>query len=366
MINVTKPSLPDLKEYVTFLKKLWKTKWITNNGEYVLQLEQKLETFLGVKDLVLVSNGTMALHLALKSLSLRGEVITTPYTFISTTNAILWEGLKPVFADIDHATFNIDPEEVKKKITKKTSAILAVHVYGNPCQTDELKELANENKIALIFDGAHSFGVKHKNRSIFSYGDISTLSFHATKIFNTIEGGAIVTNRKLAQKIRWMSDHGIKSEVKVTGVGINAKMNEFQAAMGLCNLKRVKAEIELRKRLYNLYKARLSRCGEIEFQKIVSSKYNYSYMPVLFKNIKIREKVRRKLLENGINARRYFYPLATHNANSRLGTKPLVKKYHLDQALNVSERVLCLPLYPDLPKEDVNRISEIIEYALND
>jgi len=367
MIDVTKPSLPDLQDYMRYLERIWQTRWITNHGQLEQLLEKKLKEYLRLKELVLVSNGTLALQLALRSFKLRGEVITTPFTFVATTNAIIWEGLTPVFADIDPETFNIDPEDVEKKITRKTCAILAVHVYGNPCKIDTLQKTARENNLALIFDGAHSFGVEHENKSVFTYGDISTLSFHATKVFNTIEGGAIATgDRKLSEKIRCMSDHGIKSEEETVCVGTNAKINEFQAAMGLCNLYRVKSDIEHRKTLYELYKRRLSGCGDLTFQKIVASKYNYCYMPVLFKSLKARESVRRSLLGNGIRARRYFYPLTTNVANSAIRKNDASNRCPTNRALNVSERVLCLPLYPELAREDVNRISEVIEYALSE
>jgi len=367
LINVTKPTLPDLDEYVRILKKIWDTRWITNNGEHLLQLGKKLEAFLGVRNLVLVSNGTLALHLALKSLNLHGEVITTPFTFPATTNAIIWEGLTPVFADIDSETLNIDPKDVRRRITKKTTAILAVHAYGNPCQIELLQEIAAEHDVRLIFDGAAGFGVEYAGKSVFNYGSISTMSFHATKVFNTIEGGAVVAADKiLAEKIRCMSDHGIQSNGKHVDLGTNAKMNEFQAAMGLCNLNYLPLNIENRKSIYNLYKTSLVESNEIAFQKLVASKYNYSYMPVLFKNPTVRDRVWKRLGDRAIRARKYFFPLTICKNYSRELTKRLAKKYDLERALNASERVLCLPIYPDLAEQDVLRISDIVTSSLHE
>ena len=366
MINVTKASLPDLEKYVQYLKKIWQTRWITNHGEYEQLLEKKLKDYLQLKELILVSNGTMALHLALRSLDLRGEVITTPFTFVATTNAILWERLTPVFADINPETFNIDPEDVKKKITKKTSAILAVHIYGNPCNIEQLQSIATENNLRLIFDGSHAFGVKYKNQAIFNYGDVSTLSFHATKVFTTIEGGALVTkNNRLSEKLRLMSDNGIESSEKIVCLGTNAKMNEFQAAMGLCNLEHVKQDINCRRLLYNRYVAKLGKLGEVKFQKLAAAtKYNYAYMPVLLKNKETRDKVYNELANRQIRARKYFYPLTV--CSGHFGVKKnLVRKYNLLTSLAVAERVLCLPLYPELPHGEVDRIAEIVTQVLS-
>ncbi|GAJ24082.1 unnamed protein product, partial [marine sediment metagenome] len=218
--------LPKLEEYVKYLGKIWSTRWLTNGGEFVQLLEKKLEEYLRVKNLVLVTNGTVALQLALKAFELKGEVLTTPFTFAATTNVILWEGLTPVFADIDPETFNIDPNDVERKITEKTSAILAVHVYGNPCYVEELQQIASSYNLKLIYDAAHAFGVEYKKQSVLNYGGISTLSFHATKIFNTIEGGAIVVkDKELFEKLKLLRNHGIKSEEEVVLPGINAKMS---------------------------------------------------------------------------------------------------------------------------------------------
>jgi len=361
MITVTRSDLPELEKYIEYLKEIWSTRWLTNNGQFLQLLEKKLEEYLGVKNLVLVANGTLALQLALRAYERKGEVITTAFTFPATTNVILWEGLIPVFADIDPETFNIDPEEVKKKITGKTSAILAVHVYGNPCYVEELQRIADKRNLELIYDAAHAFGVQYKNQSVLNYGDISTLSFHATKVFNTIEGGAIIAkNEQLFERLKLMRNHGIKSEEEVVLPGINAKMNEFQAIMGLCNLENIDKNICLRETIYRYYKEKLEDAKSIKFQKLIASRYNYSYMPILLENIEKRDKIYSRLIKNGIKARKYFFPLTVSFDYFKQKGVNLAEKYHLKNALDVANRVLCLPLYPDLEMQNIDRIIEII------
>ncbi len=361
LITVTKPDLPDLERYVEYLKKIWASRWLTNNGELVQLLEERLKEYLKVKNLVLISNGTLALHIALKALNLKGEVITTPFTFAATTNVILWEGLTPVFADIDPETFNIDPDDVEKKITDKTSTILAVHVYGNPCHVEELQKIANKYNLKLIYDAAHAFGVEYKGQSVLNYGDISTLSFHATKVFHTIEGGAIVVrDENLLEKIKLLRNHGIKSEEEVILPGTNAKMNEFQAAMGLCNLENIDEKIQRRKMLYEFYKEELSDL-DVNFQKIIASKYNHAYMPVLFKNKKTRDKVYSELIKNGIKPRRYFYPLTSKFDYFKKQGENITEKYKFKNCLDISNRVLCLPMYSTLEVGVVEKIVNIIK-----
>jgi len=361
MITVTKSSLPSLENYVMYLQKMWASRWLTNNGELVQLLEKKLKEYLNVKNLVCVANGTLALQLALRALEVKGEVITTPFTFAATTNVILWEGLTPVFADIDPETFNIGPKDVERKITDKTSAILAVHVYGNPCYVEELQEIADRYSLKLIYDAAHAFGVEYKNQSVLNYGDISTLSFHATKVFHTIEGGAIVVkDENLLGKLQLLRNHGIKSEEEVVLPGTNAKMNEFQAAMGLCNLEEVDEKIRLRKKIYEHYKERLSDMP-VKFQKLIASKYNYIYMPVCFENSKKRDEVYSELIKNEIKPRKYFYPLTVSFDYFKQEGTNLVEKYGLKVASDIASRVLCLPLYPDLEMEAVDNITSIIE-----
>ena len=360
MITVTRPDLPPLEEYIRYLKRIWANRWLTNNGEFVQLLEKRLKEYLKSKYLVIVSNGTLALQLALKAFDLKGEVITTPFTFAATTNVILWEGLRPVFADIDQHTFNIDPNDVEQKITNKTCAILGVHVYGNPCQVEKLQEIAQKHGLKLLFDGAHAFGVEYKNQSVLKYGDASTLSFHATKAFNTIEGGAIaVQDKEFFERLQLLRNHGIKSEEEVVIPGTNAKMNEFQAVMGLCNLQNVEERILQRKKIYEYYKGKLSEYAS--FQKITASKYNYAYMPVCFRSLEKRDRIYSELLKNGIKTRKYFYPLTTDFDYFKRGKKNLVKNCNLKRARDISNRVICLPLYPDLEMKNVERIVKIIK-----
>lgn len=357
MVTVTKPDLPPLKEYVGYLKKIWATKWLTNDGEFAQLLQKELKDYLKVENLALVNNGTLALHLALKASQLKGEIITTPFTFAATTNVIIWEGLTPVFADIDPETFNIDPEEVEKKITRKTCAILAVHVYGNPCYVEKLQEIAAKHNLKLIYDAAHAFGVEYQNQSVLNFGDISTLSFHATKIFTTIEGGAIVCkDEDMLERMKLLRNHGIKSEEQVVLPGTNAKMDEFQAVMGICNLKRTDEKIQQRKRLYKHYTQKLSQ--NVQFQKVIATRHNYGYMPVCFKDANTRDKAYSELVKNGIGPRKYFFPLTTSYDYLKTDT---VKLHDLRQAYDVSSRVLCLPLYPDLEIKNVDKVVKTIK-----
>ena len=362
MITITKPDLPLLEKYIEYLKKIWSTRWLTNNGEFVQLLEKKLEEYLKVKNLLLVANGTLALQLALKTYKLKGEVITTPFTFAATTNVILWEGLTPVFADIDPETFNIDPKDVERKITDKTSAILAVHVYGNSCYVDELQEIADKYSLKLIYDAAHAFGVEYKNQSVLNYGNISTLSFHATKLFHTIEGGAIIANDgKIIEKLKLLRNFGITSEEEIVLPGINAKMNEFQAIMGLCNFENIDEKIHIRKMIYDHYKKEFNGIKNIKFQRIIASKYNYGYMPICFENIEMRDKIYSELIKNGIKPRKYFYPLTSNFDYFKVKDKDIIKKDELRIANYISDRILCLPLYPDLEIEIVDKIIHIIK-----
>jgi len=364
MITVTKLDLPPMEEYVKCLKRIWASRWLTNNGEFVQLFEKVLPNYLKVKNLLVVSNGTLALQLASRVLNLKGEVITTPFTFAATTNVIIWEGLKPVFADIDPETFNIDPEDVRTKVTKKTSAILAVHTYGNPCYVDELKEIAEKNDLRLTYDAAHAFGVEYKDQSVLDFGDISTLSFHATKVFHTIEGGAIVARDKgLLERLRLLRNHGIGSEEKVIIPGINAKMNEFQAAMGLCNLERIDQRIQQRKKIYEYYKERLSK--HVTFQKIIASRYNYGYMPICLQNPKQRDEIYLELIKKRIKPRKYFFPLTVEFDYFKKENVDLVKMYDLNAAFDISNRILCLPLYPDLKMNDVDKIVDIIKGTID-
>ncbi len=357
LINVTRTELPPLESYIKYLKKIWAIHWITNNGELVQKLEKELEKYLDVRHVILVSNGTLALQLAIKALGLSGEVITTPFTFAATTNVLLWEGLTPVFADIDPSTFNIDPKDIEKRITKKTCAILAVHVYGNPCDVEKLQNIADRYNLKLIYDAAHAFGVEYKKRSVLTYGDISTLSFHATKIFSTAEGGAIISqDGKLAEKLKLMRNFGIKSEEETVLSGINAKMNELSAALGLCNLKNINNKIKKSQRIYERYTKLLKDNLQLKFPKIISSKHNYCYMPVCFKDQKTRDHIYKKLIENNIKPRKYFYPLTSDFEY----VKKVCGKVILKNASHITKRVLCLPIYPSLQTHQVDKIAKII------
>jgi len=360
MINVTKTELPPLDKYIEYLQTIWSSSWITNEGPLLQLLEHRLQEHLGVKRLIAVTNGTMALQCALKVLRLKGEVITTPFTFAATTNAILWENLVPVFADIDSETFNLDPDDVERSITDKTSAILAVHIYGNPCYTEQLQEIADNHHLRLIYDAAHAFGVEYKNRPVLNNGDISALSFHATKVYQTGEGGAIVSDDdEIVEELKLMINHGIKSEDEVTMPGTNAKMNELQAAMGLCDLESVEKHIERKKKIYEHYKKRLNST-ELRFQKIVASKYNYSYMPICCENIEKKERLLRELLKIRIKPRQYFYPLTVNYAYFKHNRDHIADRANLKNAIDVSSRVICLPSYPSL---DIKIIDTIIALA---
>lgn len=359
MINVTKTSLPPIDKYIKYLKKIWANNWVTNDGEFTRKLENNLEKYLGIKNLLALANGTLALHLAFKALGLKGEIITTPFTFPATTNTLIWEGLKPIFADIDLETFSIDPEAIERKINRNTSAILAVHVFGNPCNVEAIEKLAQKYNLKVIYDAAHAFGVEYKGKSILRWGDISTMSFHATKIFHTAEGGAVITkDRNLYKKIQLLRNHGIQSYEKVTLAGTNAKMNELEAIMGLCLLDNFNTLEKQRKKRYMIYYNAFSRHPKIRLQKINSSRYNYSYFPVCFSSESMRNKIFKSLLKNGFRARKYFYPPThelpyTHGSNEKLPNSTLI-----------AHTVLCLPLYPDLPIREIKKVIDIVLVAI--
>jgi dTDP-4-amino-4,6-dideoxygalactose transaminase len=357
--------MPEYDKYCLYIKELWESRNLTNNGKYLKSLENKLEDFLNIDDICLIQNGTLAIMAALKALNLEenSEIITTPFSFVATSSSIVWQGFKPVFIDIDPNSYNIDCKKIEEKITSKTSAILAVHVFGNPCDVGKIEQIARKYGLNVIYDAAHCFGVKYKGESILKWGDISTLSFHATKVFHTIEGGAIYTNnRELAGKIRNMINFGFSSNYEINDIGFNGKLNEFEAIMGILNLEKINEIIKRRREIYNLYIKRLQGL-DLEFQKlgIDESEYNYSYFPLLFSTNGTREKVFEKLKENGINTRKYFYPLINEFS--------YYKKYNNDDtpvALNISERILTLPLYPELKDYEVEYIAEIIRKTIND
>lgn len=357
-INVTSPSLADYNEYIDEIKDLWDSKWLTNNGIKHQKLEKEISDFLKVDNSVLFNNGHLALETAIQSFGLTGEVITTPFTFVSTTNAIVRSGLKPVFCDINKKDYTIDVNLIESLITEKTSAIIPVHVYGNICDVQKIEELAAKYNLKVIYDSAHAFGVEINGRGISCFGDVSMFSFHSTKVFNTIEGGALAFNNSgLYEQFNSFKNFGICKDGSVKSIGTNGKMNEFQAAMGLCNLKRVANDIEKRRVLVNQYKDNLSSIGGITFvSEQEGVKHNYSYMPIVFEDSnKSRDKIANILEDNNIFARKYFYPLIN---NMECYTN--FKDVDLPVATYIADRVLTLPLYSDLEIDDVNRICDII------
>ena len=362
MINVTKSSMPDFDEYTNEIKELWDSHWLTNMGIKHKALQAELEKKLNINHVTLYTNGHLALEgmWELLDLPTGGEVITTPFTFASTTHAIVRSGLTPIFCDIDPNTYCIDATKIESLITNKTVAICPVHVYGNMCDTDAIEEIAKKHNLKVVYDAAHAFGVTYKGKSSACYGDISMFSFHATKVFNTIEGGALCYNNdSYVQKLNDLKNFGIHGPEDVDYVGGNAKMNEFQAAMGICNLRHLDREIEKRKKVVEHYRKRLSGVKGIKLvepQKDVVS--NYAYFPVVFDGFKDRDSIFEELKKNDIIARKYFYPLTNtfkcyENLKTADVTKTPVAKY-------ISERVLTLPLYADLSIEDVDKICDII------
>lgn len=353
MIPVTKPFLPKSQEYGEYINSIWERQWLTNNGPLVNELELKLKNYLNIKHLLYVSNGTIALQIAIKALELKGEIITTPFSFIATANSIVWEGCSPVFADIDRETFNIDPKNIEQAITPQTTAILATHVYGNPCDIDAIQQIADRHGLKVIYDAAHCFGTTYKNRSVFEYGDISTTSFHATKLFHTIEGGAVFTSSpELLRKMVLMRNFGHDGPDEFSGLGINGKSCEFHAAMGLCNLKYIDEILAWRKSLSFYYWKALEKL-EARYPKLNSDlDYNYSYFPVLFNSEELMLKCLKALENEKIYCRRYFYPA--------LSALPFLNPTPMPVCESVAARILCLPLYHTLTYSDLDLITRII------
>ncbi len=362
-IFVTQPDLPDLEEFIISLKKIWNSKWLTNNGEFHQEFEKELAEYLGVKYVSLFANGTLALVSALQVLRISGEVITTPYSFVATTHALWWNGITPVFVDIEPETCNIDYKKIEAAITPKTTAILPVHVYGNPCEVSEIEKIADIYGLKVIYDAAHAFGVKIDNNSISNYGDLSILSFHATKSFNTIEGGAIISHdEKTKKRIDYLKNFGFADEVTVVAPGINAKMNELQAAYGLLQLKKFEDKIEKRKKISEFYRELLKGTKGIRYMKDIENvKHNYAYFPIFVDdNYPLnRDELYFKLQEHNIYGRRYFYPLISEFPAYR--GLPSARTSNLMKAKEVSHQVICLPIYPDLDLKDVERICRIIK-----
>lgn len=364
MIHVTKPFLPPLEEYTPFLEKIWSNKILTNNGELHQQLEEELCNYLDVEHISLFANGTLALITAIQALNLSGEVITTPFSFVATSHALWWNNIKPVFTDIDPKTFNLDPLRIESAITPNTTAILPVHVYGNACNIEDIENVSNRYGIKVLYDAAHTFGAKYKNKSICSFGDMSILSFHATKVFNTFEGGAIVSHSaEMKQHINDLKNFGFRGESKVVAPGINAKMNEMQAAMGLLQLKYIEENIEKRKTIAESYMNKLkSISGIVLPQEIINTRHNYAYFPILINKEKYgmsRDELYEKLKLNKIFARKYFYPLISHFPPYK--SMKSAEANNLPIAENIAEQVICLPIYPDLEQENIEYICNILK-----
>ena len=353
MIAVTKTFLPPFEEYTAQLKRAWDKAWITNNGELVVELEAKLKDYLGVKHLLFCGNGTIVLQMALKVLNITKEVITTPFSYVATTNAILWENCTPVFVDINPDDFCIDANKIEAAITENTQAILATHVYGYPCNIELIKTIAAKHNLKVIYDAAHAFGATYNSQQILSFGDISTCSFHATKLFHTVEGGCIITNDDaIAKQLYLYRSFGHIGD-EYYSVGINGKNSEFHAAMGLCNLPYLPQIINNRKQICELYDSELASLGLTYPKPISGTVYNYAYYPVVFKTETELLKVKAALQTNGIAARRYFYP--------SLNTLPFLKTKSIClNAEDISKRVLCLPLSESLDFEIVKKICQII------
>ena len=361
-IMVTRTSMPPYEEFIEKIKPLWESHWLTNMGENHRELEKRLHEFLGGGGVSLVVNGHMALELAIQAMNFPegSEVITTPFTFISTTHAIVRNRLKPVFCDIKLSDYTIDESKIESLITEKTVAIVPVHVYGNICNTEEIERIAFKYNLKVIYDAAHAFGETVNGRGVGSFGDVSTFSFHATKVFNTIEGGAMVfSDPKLYETFYNLKNFGIRGEELVVSVGANAKMNEFSAIMGLCNLNYVKENIMYRRRRVEYYLEKLAGMSDVVLQPFQSERnieYNYAYFPVLFKKEGQRDVIYEKLKEQDIHARKYFYPLTSDAACF----KNKYKNDALETARYAADHILVLPLYPELEYEAIDEICEII------
>ena len=376
IIKVTSPLLPDLGAFNEYLKQIWDKQWITNNGEFHHQLEKALAEYLGVPYISLFTNGTLPLITALQALRITGEVITTPYSFVATTHALWWNGIKPVFVDIDPKTGNLDPNKVEAAITPRTTAILPVHVYGNPCDVDVIQDIADKYGLRVIYDAAHAFGVKVDSRhskmlsksegdyvSVLNAGDLSTLSFHATKVFNTVEGGAMVMHdAKMKQRIDYLKNFGFANETTVVGPGINSKMDEIRSAYGLLNLKQVDKAIAARRHAAERYREALKDVEGITFfDEMPGVQHNYSYFPIFVDEKKYgmsRDELYFRMRERKVWGRRYFYPLISEFSTYR-GLESAAPD-NLPTAHKMADTVICLPMHHLLSDEDVQRVIECI------
>jgi len=354
MINVTKTYLPNKEKYKKYIDEIYENGWLTNNGPLVQRLEKRLAEYLGVKNVVLVSNGTVALEIAYRTLDIKGFAITTPFSFVATTSSLVTNGILPIFADIDEKTLNLNPANIEKLITPNTSAIVPVHVFGNACEVEEIEQIAKKHDLKIIYDAAHAFDVKYKGESVLNYGDISTLSFHATKLFHTIEGGALIINDDaLVEKARYLINFGIENAESIPHLGTNAKMNEFEAAMGLCVLDDIKEIKESRKVILKHYQKELKDVVTFQEQNENATE-NYSYFPVVFKDESELLKVQKALNVADINPRRYFYP--------SLDTLNYIEPRQVcETSRDISKRILCLPIYAELERDIQEKIIEIIK-----
>ncbi len=353
MINVTKPFLPPYNEYAHYMEGIWDRNWLTNNGPLVNELELKLKEYLGLKHLLYLSNGTVAIQIAIKALGLTGEIITTPFSYVATTSSIVWEGCKPVFADIDPKSFNIDPAKIEERITPRTTGIMATHVYGNPCDVEAIEKIAQKHGLKVIYDAAHAFGVTYKGRSLYEWGDISTASFHATKIFHTTEGGAVIANSaELIKEMSLLRNFGHIGFDMFGPAGINGKNSEFHAAMGLAVLKHIDNLLAARKKQAAIYDKALATLKVQKPEILKGAEWNYSYYPIIFDTEEQLLESIAELQDNYIFPRRYFYP--------SLSTLEYVDKQETPVSASVAPRSLCLPMYHSLKQEDIMFIARLL------
>ncbi len=358
MITVTKPFIPQMDDYIHYLSGIWSREWLTNHGPLVNELELRVKEYLKLDHMLFLNNGTIALQIAIKALDLKGEIITTPFSYVATTSSIVWEGCKPVFVDIDANTLNIDPTKIEAAITADTTAILATHVFGNPCDVEAIEAIAKKHNITVIYDAAHAFGTMYNGRSIFEFGDISTTSFHATKLFHTVEGGAVFTKSPaILDKMARLRNFGHTSPTTFNGVGINGKNSEFHAAMGLCNMKYLDKILAKRRSDSNYYKSVLKGL-DVTYQQIQpDTLYNYSYFPVIFKSEAVLLKAMADLEAYHIYTRRYFYP--------SLSSLSYVTPQSTPVSDDISRRILCLPLYYTLSTEEIDMIARLLLRSQN-
>jgi len=364
IITVTQPLLPPLEEFIPYLEKIWESKWLTNNGQFHQELEKTLCEYLHVDYISLFTNGTLPLMVALQALRITGEVITTPFSFVATTHSLWWNGIKPVFVDIDPKTGNLDPEKIEAAITPKTTAIMPVHVYGNPCDTKRIEEIADTYGLKVIYDAAHAFGVEVEGKSLLNEGDLATLSFHATKTYQTFEGGALICHdAKMKQRIDYLKNFGFAGETTIVAPGINGKMDEVRAAFGLLQLKYVDEAIAKRKVIAEIYRNELKGLNGITyFEDFPNVKPNYSYFPIFVDEKAYgmsRDGLYEKLKANNIYGRRYFYPLISEFSTYR-GLESAAKQ-NLKNAHKIANEVICLPIYPELVNENIDFICHIIK-----